>query len=86
LSKNEIYKLALNFIPGVGINLAKNLIAYIGSLEGIFNEKKQNLTKIKGIGSILAENIVHSNAIENAEKELEFILKNDIKTYFYLDD
>lgn len=80
------HKIALSLIPGIGITLAKNLIAYVGSVEGIFKEKKQNLLKIKGIGMLLADNIANSKALEKAEKEIVFIEKHNVKLYFYLDD
>jgi len=84
--ENLKYKLALSFINGVGIHNAKNLIAYIGSVEGIFKEKKGNLLKIQGIGKITAENIIDKSSLIKAEKEIEFIKKHKIKTYFYLDN
>lgn len=80
------HKIALSLIPGIGITLTKNLIAYVGSVEGIFKEKRQNLLKIKGIGGHLANNIVNNKALDKADKEIEFIEKHNVKLYFYLDD
>jgi len=80
------YYIALTFIPGVGDIIAKNLIAYIGSAEGIFKEKKQNLLKIPKIGETLAECITSSETIKRAETELLFIEKNNIKAFAYTDD
>jgi DNA processing protein len=77
------YKIALTMIHGIGNILAKNLIAYIGSVEGIFKEKRQNLAKIPGIGEVLSKEIVSHSLIERAEKEIEFISKNQIKAIFF---
>lgn len=81
-----LYKIALSLIPGIGNVLAKNLIAYTGSVEAVFKEKKQNLTKIPGIGESLAKSISKAEVFHRAEKELKFIDRYKIKPYFYLDE
>ena len=81
-----IYKIALSFIPGIGSITAKSLIAYTGSAEQILKEKEKVLRKIPGVGSILARHIMQANVIARAEKEVEFIRKNNIKAFFYLDE
>lgn len=48
----ETYKIGITLIKGIGNNLAKNLIAYLGSEEAVFGEKQQNLAKIPGIGEV----------------------------------
>jgi len=80
-----LHKIALSLIPGIGNVLARNLIAYVGSVEAIFKEKKSNLVKIPGIGEILAESILKANVLQRAEKELLFIDKYKIDVFFYLD-
>lgn len=80
------YKIGISQIPGVGSILAKKLIAYTGSIEAVFKEKKKNLLKIPGIGTTLAEVIVNSQNLDKAEVEIEFIKKYEIKYYFYLDE
>jgi DNA processing protein len=83
------YKIGITLIKGVGNNLAKNLIAYIGSVEGVFREKQQNLAKIPGIGEVLSKVIVSQiltqNIVNRAEHEIEFISKNKIQSYFFTD-
>jgi DNA processing protein len=79
------YKIALSLIPKIGHVTAKKLVAYVGSYEGVFYEKKNSLMKIPGIGSILADSIVNSNVIPKAEEEIEFIKKSNITPIFYLD-
>ena len=36
------YKIALTLIPNIGDILAKRLVAYCGSVEAVFEEKKYN--------------------------------------------
>jgi DNA processing protein len=80
------YKIAISLIPGIGAVTARNLIAYIGSVEGVFLEKEKNLMKIPGVGEINAQKVLRQNVLERAKREVEFILKNQIKTFFYLDE
>jgi len=80
------YKIGISLIPGVGSVNAKKLIAYTGSLEGVFKEKKKNLLKIPGIGEYLAENIVNQQVLDVAEKEIEYISRHEIRHHFYLDE
>ncbi len=77
------YQIGLTLIKGVGTQIAKNLIAYVGSVEGVFKEKRQNLEKIAGIGSVLANEIVSSDVLKRAEEEILFIEENKIQTYFF---
>lgn len=81
-----VYKIAIGQIPKVGGVLARRLIAYTGSAEAVFKEKKQHLLKIPGIGEILVNHITKNNSLERAEKELAFLEKHQIETYFFLDD
>lgn len=79
------YKIGITLIKGIGCNLAKNLIAYVGSVEGVFREKQANLAKIPGIGEVLSKEIVSQDVLTRAENEIEFILKNNIKFYYFAD-
>ena len=80
------YKIGISLIPGIGSINAKKLIAYTGSIEAVFKEKKKNLVKIPGIGGLLAESIVKQNVLVQAEKEIEFINRYEIGYHFYLDE
>ncbi len=73
-------------VDQIGSVRAKQLIAYCGSAEAVFQESKKNLLKIPGISNTLVEIIKNSSAIGRAEKEIEFIEKNKISVLYYLDD
>lgn len=79
------YQIGITLIKGIGPMLAKNLIAYLGSVEAVFTEKKQHLAKIPGIGEVLSREITSQDVLNRAEKEIEFVLKNKIETLFYTD-
>ncbi|MDP2336888.1 MAG: DNA-processing protein DprA [Bacteroidota bacterium] len=83
---NLAYKIAISLIPGIGAVTARNLIAYVGSVEGVFLEKEKNLMKIPGVGEVNAQKVVRQNVLERAKREVDFIRKNQISAFFYLDD
>ena len=85
MDENLLYKIALSIIPGIGGILARNVIAYVGSVEGVFKESLKSLQKIPGIGEINAHRIKDKDIFKNAEKELRFIEKNEIEVLFYTD-
>ena len=79
------YKVALSMLPNIGGILARNLVAYIGSAEGVFSQSAKALTKVPGIGELYARTIKKSNVLPKAEQELEYIDKNGIDIHFYTD-
>jgi DNA processing protein len=86
MTDDLIHKIALSLIPGIGNITAKSLVAYTGSAELVFREKEKMLRQIPGVGSILAKNIIKSEVMTRAGKEVEFIQKNRIDALFYLDE
>lgn len=83
--QNLMYQVAITLIPGVGDVLAKNLIAYCGSVEAVFKAKKTHLLRIPGIGEKIAQSIVSFAEFDRAEAEVTFINQNNIQPLFYLD-
>lgn len=80
------YKIGITLINGIGNNLAKNLIAYLGNEEAVFKEKEKALSKVPGIGPLLAQQIVsQQQVLQRAEEEIEFIVKNNIQYYYFTD-
>lgn len=85
-SDNLKYKIAISLIPGIGAVTARNLIAYVGSVEGVFQEKEKNLMKIPGVGEVNAQRVARQDVLERAKREVDFILKSHIQPLFYLDE
>ncbi len=81
-----LYYLALQNAKGIGDINAKKLIGYIGSAQGIFEEKPQNLEKIPNVGSSIIKGLQDKSVFAKAEKELEFINNNNIKVSAFLED
>jgi len=81
-----IYHIALTQIPKVGPKLAKNLIAYAGSVEKIFSLEKRELLKVPMIGEIAANKILGFNNFSKAEEELKRSRKKDIQCVTFFQD
>jgi DNA processing protein len=73
-------------MEGVGPVTARKLIAYSGGAASIFSSKKSSLLKIPGIGESTVQNILSPDLLIRAEKELRFIAKNNIQTFYFLDE
>ncbi|MCU0409334.1 MAG: DNA-processing protein DprA [Bacteroidales bacterium] len=80
------HKIALGLIPGIGDINARRLVAHLGSVEALFDEPYRNLVIIPGVGEVLARYITNRSYLASAEREAEFVTKNNVRTYFYLDD
>jgi DNA processing protein len=81
------HQIALSLFPRIGAVNARRLVAYLGSLNAVFETNKKDLKDIPGIGEGLIKTLIESREeiLERAEKEIEFILKYKLKTFFYLD-
>ncbi len=86
LSKSELrYTLALQKTPNLGDVSAKKLLQKVGSAEGVFKEKKINLAKINGIGTLRVREIDLTKQLEQADEELKFIEDNLISWSYFQD-
>jgi DNA processing protein len=83
LKQELLYQIALTLIPGIGDMNGKKLVAHCGSPEAIFRTKKEKLAKIPGIGPKTISAITSSKTLHRAEKEITFIDKFYIQTFFY---
>ena len=57
MNDSLLYTIALTMVNGVGGVLSRQLLNSLGDAKSIFQEKRQLLERIPGIGSILAAEI-----------------------------
>ena len=86
MTDKRIYQIGLTMINGVGDILARQLLQSQGDAEAVFTEKRQNLEKIPGIGSLTAAEIKRPEVLLQAEKELAFVEKNHIPCYYLTEE
>ena len=82
------YRIALSLIKGIGPKLARNLIAYLGSEQVLFEEKMPTLARIPGIGSGLEQmlrGLDRQALLQRAEEERAFIARHRITPLFFSD-
>jgi len=80
-----LYALALQHVPKIGDVTAKKLINHCGSAEAVLKEKRTNLLKIDGIGSLTIGELFNSSHLAAAEKELVFIEENNVRPLIFTD-
>src|SRR5690606_27741965 len=87
MKKEElIYALALQHVSKIGDITAKKLIHHCGSPQAVFEEKKEHLLKIDGIGSLLISDLFNKNHLKQAEEELKFTEQNKVTCLYFKDD
>lgn len=85
-SSKLFYQIALTKINGIGDILARNLLEAVGDVEAVFKSSKKELSAIDGISSVLVNNILDPEVFIKTEKELHFIEKNKLDTFFFTDE
>ena len=87
MTENKLlYALALHNVSKIGDITAKKLIQHCGSAEAVLKEKKSNLLKIDGIGSILIGDLFSNHHLIKAEQEFKFIHDNNICCHYFTDE
>jgi DNA processing protein len=81
-----LYAIALTQLEKVGSVTAKTLISYCGGAKEVFKKGKYELSKIPGVGPFLSNEIIKKDVLLKAENIVKGHEKNNIRTYFYLDD
>lgn len=86
MNDQNIYKIALSCIPGIGSQTVKQLLAYCGSPENIFKTSAGKLDKIPGIGLKTANLIKETDALKIAEKKLTLLQRTQTDFIFFSDE
>lgn len=82
---NLYYTLALLQVEGIGDIVAKKLINHCGSAQNVFETAKTKLKSIDGIGEILLKKLKDKSVFEKAQRELEYIEKENIQFSVFSD-
>lgn len=86
LEEDLLYILALQRVKGIGDINAKKLISHCGSAKSVLNGKRTHLEKINGIGASTLQFLFDKSNLIAAEKELNYIQKNNIETLYFSDE
>lgn len=78
-----LHALALLKVDGIGDIVAKKLITHCGSAQAVFQTKKNALLAIDGVGEVLYKKLQDASVFQLAEKELQFVEKQNISCLYY---
>ncbi len=78
--------LRLQNVPNIGDVIAKKMIAHCGSARAVFEDKRQHLLKIDGIGTYTLQGLYDTEHIEAAESEYGFIQDNGLAYSYFMDE
>lgn len=81
-------QIALQLLPEVGNRRAKDLIRFFGSAERVLEAGESDWRQVPHIGPDTVALMLGSrkDALERADKELDFIGKHQLKTYYFEDE
>ncbi len=82
-NKEQLYQIAFSLIRGVGPKKGSSLLATLEDPERVFKESPKLLSSLTGFSADFFRSLNLIAPLEKAEKELGFILKNDIQMHFY---
>lgn len=83
IEEELFYLLALQKVDLIGDINAKKLLYHFGSAKKIFEAKKGQLHSVDGIGSVIAGKFDDKRVFTAAEKELDFIRKNNLAVHIF---
>ena len=72
IKEELINMMALSLVENVGPINAKRLVAYCGSAEAVFKQKKSALELVPGVGEFIARSVLKSTPMSRVEQELKF--------------
>lgn len=86
MDRQIIYQIALSRMKGMSVQLVGHLIDQLGSVEAIFEEDEKALMALVGVKTALFSTQSRNTALNFAEKEAGFLLRNAIQPLFYTDE
>ena len=82
----SIYSLALSKTYGIGPAVAKKIMELYPTAEDLFKESRTALKALFGTREKTIDAILNKTMFSDCEKELNFIINNNVKAYFFKDD
>ena len=77
------YQIALTYVAGIGPKMGRGLLERYGTAETIFKTPLKELKNAEGMGETRVKAFKNHDVMKQAEDELNFVLKNDIKPLYH---
>ncbi|MFT5820768.1 MAG: DNA processing protein [Crocinitomix sp.] len=84
--EENIYKIALPLLQGIGIVNTKTLIAYAGGAKAVFDLSEEAMAKICEISINKIRKFNRRAALARAAEEIIFMQKNSVQLHYYQDE
>ncbi|GAP72545.1 DNA recombination-mediator protein A [Candidatus Symbiothrix dinenymphae] len=84
-NQNLVYQIGMTLVKGIGTVTARQIIDTLEDVSQLFKEKARLLEKIPGISHRVMAEIHNHEVLQRAEKEVQFIQKNNIQALFIQD-
>lgn len=85
MNSETYHTIALSLIDGLGARLVKNLISYTGGAENVFKASNKDLMAVPQINLKMIDIIRTGSPFAMADKQCNFLEKNNISAYTYTD-
>ncbi len=80
-----LYQIALTFLHGIGPRKARMMVSKLGNVESVFTQKVSDINHQTGLSKNLLIGMERDKALAIADEQLNFVLKYNIQTHFYLE-
>lgn len=84
-AEEQIARIAINLLPGIGPATTKKLLSQYGSIESVFKAFMQTGRKDELTRKFQFDHTMIAQALNRAEKELTFITQHNIQLHFFND-
>lgn len=78
----HFYEIALSFVPDVGPKTTRALLSKFETPDAVFKAPLKELTTVNGVTEVRARMFHDEQVMKQAEREMEFVLKNNIGVLF----
>lgn len=85
-SDEQVCRIALSMIDGIGPKTARSLLSHYGSARDILAAPLRELHRVPGMGAVRARACKDKALLGCAEAELDYVLANGIRQFFIGDD
>ena len=86
MNNSLVYTIAATQLKGLGPRRIREIIATIGDLSLLFTAPLSELNKLPIIGPLFKDEQLRREAIERAERELDYMAQHQITPFVYTDD
>ena len=77
------YQIALTFVDGIGAKRGRALLEKYGSAWAVYRTSLKELKNAEGVGEIKVKAFKDPEVLKMAERELNYVLKNDVQPIYF---